>query len=154
MKETRRIRNRDIPLLERVLYVMQEVCSIEKRCLWQRDRMYNITQHITGMPGGGGLPSGLDAAFAALDGSNQEYRKKIASYMHELKTAEKIINGIASQTMRTFVVLMYVDGLPPDKVRAELNMSEWGFRRARSSIEQAQDMKSVVWREKYIVEEN
>ena len=50
--------------------------------------------------------------------------------------------------------MMYVDGLPPEKVREELNLTEWGFRRARDSVEQAPDMQSVVWREKYIVEEN
>lgn len=78
--------------------------------------------------------------------------QQISAYMHELKTAEKIINGIASRTMRTFVVMMYVDNLSPETVRRELNMTEWGFRRARDSVEQAQDMQSVVWREKYILE--
>lgn len=152
--EPRVIKNRDIPLLARVLCVMQDVCSLEKRCEWQRDRMFSITQHITGMPGGKGMPSGFDAVFAAIDGINEEHREQISTYIHELKTAEKIINSIPSRTMRTFVVMMYVDNLPPEKVREELNLTEWGFRRARDSIEQAPDMASVVWREKYIIEEN
>lgn len=153
-QEPRIIKNRDIPLLSRVLCVMQDVCSLEKRCEWQRDRMFSITQNLSGMPGSKGMPTGFDAAFAAIDGINEEHREQIAAYTRELKAAEKIINSIPSRTMRTFVVMMYVDGLPPEKVREELNLTEWGFRRARDSVEQAPDMQSVVWREKYIVEEN
>lgn len=153
-QKPRIIKNRDIPLLARVLYVMQDVCSLEKRCEWQRDRMFSITQNLSGMPRGKGMPTSFDAAFAAIDGINEEHREQIAAYTRELKAAEKIINSIPSRTMRTFVVMMYVDGLPPEKVREELNLTEWGFRRARDSVEQAPDMQSVVWREKYIVEEN
>lgn len=149
-----RIKNRDIPLLARVLHVMQDVCSLEKRCEWTRDRMYNITQYLTGMPGGSGVPTGLDATFAAMDGIYEEHREQILAYMRELKRAERILNGIQSRTMRTFVVMLYVDGLPPEKVREELNLTEWGFRRARECIEQAPDMQSVKWREKFILEEN
>ena len=42
---------------------MQDVCSLEKRMAWQYDRMFGVTAHITGMPGGKGAPSGFDAAF-------------------------------------------------------------------------------------------
>lgn len=132
-QKPRIVKNRDIPLLARVLYVMQDVCSLEKRCEWQRDRLFSITQHITGMPSVKGVPSGFDAAFAAIDGINEEHREQIAAYTRELKAAEKIINSIPSRTMRTFVVMMYVDGLPQEKVREELNLTEWGFRRARDS---------------------
>lgn len=48
-------RNRDIPLLADVLPIMQAVCHIERQRDWQKDRMANITQHLTGMPGGGGV---------------------------------------------------------------------------------------------------
>ena len=59
------IHNRDIPLLADVLPIMQEICQIEQRRDWQRDRMLNITQHLTGMPGGGSVPKGLDEAILA-----------------------------------------------------------------------------------------
>lgn len=49
------IHNRDIPLLADVLPIMQAVCHIERQRDWQKDRMANITQHLTGMPGGGGV---------------------------------------------------------------------------------------------------
>lgn len=152
-QEPRIIKNRDIPLLARVLCVMQDICSLENRREWQRSRLFSITQRISDMPRSGSLPSGFDAIYAAMDEINEEHREQIAAYMHELKAAEKIINGITSRTMRTFVVMMYADNLSPETVRQELNMTEWGFRRARDSVEQAQDMQSVVWREKYIVEE-
>ena len=39
-----------------------------------------------------------------------------------------------------------------NEVRRELNMTEYGFNRARNAIERAKDMQSVVWRERYIME--
>jgi len=151
-QEPRIIKNRDIPLLSRVLYVMQDVCSLETRQEWQRERMYNITQKITGMPGAKGQPNGFDAAYAALDELCDEQRGRIAAYMRELKTAEKIINSIESRTMRTFVVMMYVDEIPSTVIQKELNMTRRGFENARNAIEQAEDMASVVWRERYMLE--
>ena len=53
------IRNRDIPVLADVLAIMQDVRMTEEQKAWQRDRLTNITPHLTGMPGGGGLPKGL-----------------------------------------------------------------------------------------------
>ena len=56
------VKNIDIPLMANILPIMQEVYGIEKRREWQKDRMFNITQHLSGMPGGGGTPKGLDSA--------------------------------------------------------------------------------------------
>ncbi len=151
LQEPRIIRNKDIPLLARVLYIMQDVCSLEKRREWQKERMFNCTQRFNGMPNGKGVPRGIDAALAAIDELNEEHKEQVLSYVRELKAAEKIINSISSRTMRTFVTMLYVDNLPPEQVRKELNLTEWGFRMARDSIEQAKDMESVVWREKYII---
>lgn len=151
-QKPRIIKNRDIPLLARVLYVMQDVCSLEKRCEWQRERLFSITQNITGMPGGKGVPSGFDTAFAAIDGINEEHREQIAAYTRELKEAEKIINSIPSRTMRTFVTMLYVENISAATVQRELNMTRRGFENARNAVEQAQDMASVVWRERYYVE--
>ena len=61
-----KVRNRDIILLSRVLYTMQDVSATEQKRMWQQDRLWNITQKITGMPGGHGEPKGLDASFAAI----------------------------------------------------------------------------------------
>lgn len=151
-QKPRIIKNRDIPLLARVLYVMQDVCSLEKRREWQRERLFSITQNLTGMPNGKGMPSGFDAAFAAIDGINEEHQEQIAAYTRELKAAEKIINSIPSRTMRTFVIMLYVENMPAATVQRELNMTRRGFENARNAIEQAQDMASVVWRERYYVE--
>ena len=151
-QKPRIIKNRDIPLLARVLYVMQDVCSLEKRCEWQRDRLFSITQNLTGMPSGKGVPTGFDAAFAAIDGINEEHREQIAAYTRELKAAEMIINSIPSRTMRTFVTMLYVENMPAATVQRELNMTRRGFENARNAVEQAQDMASVVWRERYYVE--
>lgn len=145
------IKNKDILLLSHVLYTMQEVSSLERRRAWQQDRMYSVTQNLSGMPSGKGPAKGFDSVYAAMDSLNEDQREKLLAYTKELERAEKIINGIQSQTMRTFVLLMYVDGLSPDKVREELNMTEWGFRKARDCIEKAPDMESVIWQERYVL---
>lgn len=149
--KARIIKNRDILLLSHVLYTMQDVSSLERRLAWQQERLYSVTQNLSGMPSGKGPAKGFDSVYAAMDGLNDEQREKLLAYTKELEQAEKIINGIESRTMRTFVLLMYVDGLPPEKVREELNMSEWGFRKARDCIEKAPDMESVIWQERYVL---
>lgn len=145
------VKNRDIPLLAEVWCIMQEVCRIEQMRSWTRERMHNITQHLTGMPGGGGLPKGLDEAFAMLSDLDAQHEEKCKDYVRQLKEAQKILNGIESRTMRTFVMLKYMMAVPDREIREELNMTRWGFEQARKCVEQARDMESVVWRERYIL---
>lgn len=151
-RTTRVVKNKDIPLLARVLGIMQDVVSIENRIEWQRERMYSITSHMNGMPGGKGVPTGLDAALAVIDGLEGTYQEKVRSYMRELRNAEKILNSIPSESMRTFVTMVYVDDLPQEFVKKELNLSRRSFERARAAIENAESMAQVVWRERFIVE--
>lgn len=152
-QEVRKIKNKDIPLLSRVFYVMQDVCSLENRREWQRERLFSSTQHISGMPRGGSLPSGFDSIFAVIDGINEEHKEKLVAYTRELKMAEKIINSIPSRTMRTFVTMMYIDNIPAVVVQRELNMTRRGFDNARNAVEQSADMESVVWRERFFMNE-
>lgn len=151
---TRYVRNRDIPKLAEVLAVMQSVNMAEQNAMWQQDRMFGTSQRITGMPGGKGVPKGLDAAFAALELAQKRQHREINGYLAKLRAAEKIINGIESATMRAFVEMMYVHCLPPDEVRKELNMTQWEFRSARKSIEDAEDMRSVEWHERFSAAKN
>ena len=151
-EQARAIRNKDCLLLHRIPCIMQDVCRLETRRQWQRDRMFGITAKLTGMPGGkGGVPSGFDAAFAALSELDAEQGQQVIEYCRELKRAERILNSIPSRSMRTFVVMRYVDDLPNAEIMRELNMTEWGFKRACDSIEQAEDMSHVKWRERYIL---
>ena len=144
------VNNRDILVLQEVIYVMQEIRALERRREWQRARMHNITQHLTGMPSQHGGQGGLDAAFAAIAQLEHEHKAKVKAYARKLKAAERIINEICNPFMRTFVVMMYVENLPQRVVRSELNISEWGFKRARQAVEMAEDMGKVVWRDRYI----
>ena len=146
------IRNRDIPLLADVLPIMQEVCMIEQRRDWQRDRMQNITQHLTGMPGGGGMPKGLDEAFALLAELDEEHEQRCKDYVRQLKAAQKILNEIESRSMRAFVTMKYVMDVPDAQIREELNMTRTGFNRARRCVESAERMSLVKWRERFILE--
>ena len=144
-----RIKNRDIPRLQKVVSLMQDIRVLEERRLWMRDRMTNISLHLSGMPGSG-QPRGLDAAYAALSELESEHQELVKNYVRELKAAERMINSISNPCMRTFVTLMYMLDMDSRDVKAELNMTEWGFRRARTAVEQADGMDRVVWRERYI----
>ena len=148
------VKNRDIPLLSEILYIMQDVCHIEERRDWQRDRMENITQHLTGMPGGGGLPKGLDDAFALLSEIDEEHEARCREYVRQLRRAQKILNSIESRTMRTFVMMKYIMDVPDTEIRDELNMTRRGFDRARRAVEEAPNMAAVKWQERYIVAQN
>ncbi len=145
------IRNRDIPILSDVLCIMQEVRMAEERSAWQRDRLENITPHLTGMPGGGGLPKGMDEAFAAISELEETQAQECVKYAKTLKKAQEILNGIANQTMRTFVKMKYVFETPDTEIRKELNMTRRGFDRARKCVEDAPNMAAVRWQDKYIV---
>ena len=145
------IRNRDIPLLADVLPIMQDVRMTEEQRAWQRDRLTNITPHLTGMPGGGGLPKGMEEAFAILSELEEDHAKKCVEYGRKLKKAQDILNGIENHTMRTFVMMKYVFESPDTEIRRELNMTRRGFDRARKCVEDAPDMASVRWQDKYIV---
>ena len=145
------IRNRDIPLLANVLCVMQEIRMVEERRQWQHDRLTNITPHLTGMPGGGGLPKGLEEAFAAISELEEDQAKECVKYAETLKKAQAILNGITNQAMRTFVKMKYVFEIPDTEIRKELNMTRRGFDRARKCVEDAPNMAAVRWQDKYIV---
>ena len=147
------IRNRDIPKLQRVYYIMQDIVSLENRRDWQKDRMTNITSHLSGMPGGGGAKGGMEDAFARISDIEEKHRLLVKKYTRELRHAEQIINGIENENMRTFVMMMYVDNIPAVEVRERLNMTRRGFERAKTSVEQAVCMRDVVWHERYILDE-
>lgn len=151
-RETILIKNRDIPILSRVIYAMQDARMIERRIDWQEDQLGNITVNMSGMPRGNGPASGFDATYAALDYLCEQHKEQLSMYMRELKEAEKIINSIENPKMRTFVVMMYVEELPKAVVRRELNMTEYAFNKAKHAIEQAESMSAVVWRERYMTE--
>ena len=145
------IRNRDIPLLAEVLCIMQDVCMVEKMREWQRERLTNITPHLTGMPGGGGLPKGYEEAFALLSELDEDHAKKCREYGEKLRKAQDIINGITNTTMRTFVMMKYMFETPDTEIRKELNMTRRGFDRARKCVEEAPNMAAVKWQDRYII---
>ena len=146
-----KVRNRDIPLLSDMPCLMQEIRQIEQRREWQRDRMYNITQHITGMPGSGNRGGGLDESFSLLSEIDAEHECKCREYVSQLRKVQRILYGIESRSMRTFVTLKYIKNLPDAEIRRELGMTRRGFDRARHCIESAPCMAAVKWQERYVL---
>lgn len=148
-RETAPIRNRDIPRLSRVLYTMQDVNATERKRMWQQDRLWNITQRITGMPGGHGEPKGLDASFSAISELEEKYEAECAAYVRELKEAEAILNAIPSRTMRAFVTMRYVLDMGRKEIMSMLNLKSWRYYDMCECVEQAEDMAHVAWTERY-----
>lgn len=148
-REPQKVRNRDIPPLSRVLYMMQGVSATEQIRQWQQDRLWNITQKITGLPGGGGVPGGYEKNFAAIGEIEEKYAAQCNEYTEEMQEAEKILNAIASPTMRTFVMMKYVLHIPDRKIMRELNIRRWKLDKMSKAIEEAESMDQVTWRERY-----
>ena len=144
------VRNRDIPLLADVFPIMQEIRALEQRRLWQRERMTSLSQRLTGMPGRSGTPKGLDDAFAQLSEIDEEHERRCRDYVRQMKSAQRILNGIKSESMRAFVLMRYVMNLSNREIMRELCMTEWRFNQSRRSIENAENMACVIWRERFI----
>ena len=147
-----KINNRDIPVLRDVLAVMQSVNRTEQLHEWQRGRMVKITASLTGMPGGGER-KGLDDAVSILDELGRDQIRECREYGQHLRRAQRILNEIESRSMRAFVMMRYVIGVPDAEIRRELGMTRRGFSRAVRAVQDAPDMASVKWQERYILEE-
>lgn len=146
-----RVKNRDIPKLARVLWAIQDVKATERKRMWMQDRLWNITQKITGMPGSGGGPKGLEANFAEISEMEEKYDAECARFVREVQEAEAILLGIESPAMRTFCQLRYVMDMSRTDIMKELNLSRWKYNEICSRIEQAQDMAHVEWSDHYIL---
>ena len=153
-EEGRRVRNQDIPLLTQIFYILKEAESVERRGEWTYERLFNITRRMTGMPIGGGNAPGMDGTLAEVEELNRIYGDRLQECVKALKDAERILNGIESQTMRTFVQMYYIGDISKAEIMRELNMTEWKFNKARENIENAENMKKVVWKEKFCILEN
>ena len=145
------VNNADILVLQRVFYAMQDVCITEERCQWEEDRMFSISQRLTGMGGGKGVPRGLESGLAAIEQADKKHRSSLKKYQSELEAADRILSGIENPNMRTFVILLYVMMLPGEEVRKRLNMTEYGFKRARRLIEEAENMAQAEWTDRYVL---
>lgn len=148
-RKARIARNKDIPLLREVGDVMLEIEALEKRRKWEKDRMYHITQQLSGSAGGGNAPCGYDEAFAAVADIEEKHRLMIKQYIRKINKASQLILDLPSQKMRTFVRMMYMDNETDVNVRKKLKMSRWAFDNARRAVEQAEDMQSVIWNDRY-----
>lgn len=152
-KKVRVIRNKDIPPLESVLCTMQNMRVLEERRRWQEERLTDITQHLSTVPGGG-AKSTLADKFSDLADIETDIENKLHEYALRLKRAEDILNGIRNENMRTFVMMCYVENLPQRKIMSELNMTEGMFKRARKAVETAENMACVKWHSRYAVADN
>lgn len=152
MAEPTIVHNKDIPLLASVHSMRQEVQEIEKSQEWTRHRMFTIKARSTGCGiHGNRVPRGLDEAYAALAELDEEYTQAVKSYVRQIRRAQKVITGIESLTMRTFVKMKYISGASNAKIMAGLGMSQRGLSRAKKCVEEAPCMAAVKWHERYIL---
>lgn len=143
------VKNRDIPLLADTWRIMQDAVIAERNCEWQHDRMVNISQHLTGMPGGDGMPKGIDNVFAQLSEKESQSKEACKAYLEQLKVIEDIMNTIPSENMRTFVQLKYIMNRSDVEIRNALNISRRDYDKKRKLIEDASCMAEVEWVDKF-----
>lgn len=151
-RQAKPVKNKDIQLLRKVNLLKLDVISLEKRVQWERDRLSNISQHLSS-GGGGGSPHGMDESFAAMSEAQERHRLLVKSYTQEIKKAERIIDSIASHQMRTMVTMLYLDNVADSAVRSVLHMSRWAYENAKAAIENAECMADVRWNDRYAGEE-
>ena len=149
MSTPRTVKNRDIPVLARMLYVMQDVSVTEELRKMLQERLYNMSARITGSPGGNGEPKGLDAPFAAIGEMEERYGQECDSMAAELLHGDTILNSIPSETMRAFVKMRYVMGMSRGQIMTKLGLKKWEYFEICDRIEQAENMAHVCWQEKY-----
>ena len=131
--------------------IMQDVSITERKRMWLQDRLWNMTQKLTGMPGGHGEPKGLEVHFAAIGEMEEQYRAELPECLRELQEAETVLNAIPIREMRTFVTMKYVLDMSRKEIMSRLNLKRWKYNNICNRIEQAQDMAHVDWPERYIL---
>jgi hypothetical protein len=141
-------KNRDAELMEGIFDLMNETVSVEKRSEWTYERMFSITRKMTGMPGGGGNAPGMDGMLAEVEELNGFYGEKLKRCLAMLRKAERVLNGIENQRMRTFVQMVYIDRAAKGKVMKDMEMSEYMFEKCVERIEVAESMRKVKWPER------
>ena len=151
-RKAKPVKNKDIQLLQRVNLLKLDVISLEKRVQWERDRLSNISQHLS-TAGGGGRAHGMDEAFAVMSEVEERHRLLVKLYTQEIKKAERVIDSIASNQMRTMVTMLYLDNVADSAVRSVLHMSRWAYEHAKAAIENAACMADVRWNDRYAGEE-
>ena len=93
----------------------------------------------------------LNKVIETISELEEQQAKQTKEYADQLKKAQQILNSIASRTLRTFVMMKYMFETPDTEIRRELNMTRRSFDQARKCVEDAPDMASVRWQEKYVV---
>lgn len=146
--------NRDIPLLMEAVAIREAKTLAEEKLYEVQSSVINISQHISDMPRGGGLPSGLDGSVIRLMDAVDRYKAECLRLDHLLKKIDSIIHDIPTITMRVFVEMKYVKCMPGADIMESLKMSRRRYERAVRLIEEADSMASVKWPEKYIFYED
>lgn len=148
-KKEKTIRNRDIPLLQEVPCIMQDIEELEERRQWESERKYRITQHISSAPRGSGSAGGIDEVLSSIEKLEEEQRELMKQYIKKLAKASQLIREIPSTRMRTFVTMMYLNNTPGSVVRNKLKMSRRTFDKAKEAVEQAESMAGVQWDDRF-----
>ena len=144
--------NKDIEILQAVVPTMQAIEMLEQQMEWERDRLACISRYPTGMPSAGARQDGLEKSFAVIGQIESEHAESCALYRRQLKKALRVIRQIDSPLLRSFVTMRYVFGISDVKIREGLNLTRRGFDRAKAAVEDAQCMREVRWKERYITE--
>lgn len=136
--------NRDIANLRRVPCIMADIEALERRIRWERDRMTNITTHLSLCSGGRGR-MGIDDALSAIYEIDGEHKQLCERYRAELKNARDIMARVPNGKQKTAIWLYYVEREKAETIRRKLKISDWKWRDFIRRIETVDAMEKVAW---------
>ena len=148
---TYEVSNRDIITLTRVRAMKQEIKITEQK----RAELLGIYRRALRASEGPVRARrdevDLEAVRAELAAQDAEYLRILADNAQAIRDANDILRGIEYDDMRVFVALLYESGETHKNIWARLNMSRRVFEKLRKLVEEAPDMASVPWPEKWLL---
>ena len=103
------------------------------------------TQRLTGMPGGGAKRDGMAEMLVKLGEKEQQLYRRLKQYLYESGQEERILADCKTDSMRTFVRLMYVERAGRSRIASALKVSAYYVDRMQEAVESANCMLDVDW---------
>ena len=143
------IHNPDIRRIREIPYLRESLEALERRRDWARGRCERITRQFSPVSGGGGgARRPMDDMAAELEELDRRYQLLMKSYLRQLRHAERLLAGIESLQLRTFITLAYLEDRKGPDIQKRMNMSRWVYENSRRICEEADSIGEIKWHDR------
>lgn len=146
------IRNVDALALTQVRIMKQELKITELKRAELRALHRRAVRACEGDVSAADAISDVDAVHKKLAENEALYARRIEACAKAIRDAEETLARIENPGMRLFVTLLYERGETHKYVMAKLGLSRRSFEKLRKTVEDAPDMASVVWADKWVLD--